>query len=102
MVNDMYTALFKIWQDVYVPQLLYKPNWFRSDKDLMEGDLLLCEEGEQVDSVVKGRDSILREVSIKYCNSSEQCWSLTGNSSKDKTLPMYTEKAIRKMRLSRR
>ena len=47
---------------VYVPQLLYNPKWFRSDKDLMEGDLVYF----VVNSVVKGRDGILREVSIKY------------------------------------
>jgi hypothetical protein len=103
----MYTAWFRIWQDVYVTQLLYKPKWFRSDKDLIEGDLVYFVKTEgklsnkwtigMVDSVEKGRDGILREVSIKYCNSSEQRLSLTGNSSKDKTMPRYTERAVRKI-----
>ena len=36
--------------------------------------------------VSKGRDGVLREVTVKYCNSSEQRLSLTGESSKDKAL----------------
>ena len=86
---------------------LYKPKWFRSDKDLIEGDLVYFVKKESklsskwtigmVDSVEKGRDGILREVSIKYCNSNEQRLSLTGNSSKDRTMPRYTERAIRKI-----
>jgi len=47
--------------------------------------------------VEKGRDGVLREVTIKYCNSSEQRLSLTGESSKDKTMPRYTERTIRKI-----
>ena len=45
-----------------------------------------------VDSVLKGRDGIL-----KYCNSGEQRLSLDSISSKDKTLPRYTESTVRKI-----
>ena len=45
-----------------------------------------------VDSVLKGRDGIL-----KYCNSGEQHLSLDSNSSKDNTLPRYTESTVRKI-----
>jgi hypothetical protein len=97
LISDMYAGWFENWQDVYVPQLLYKPNWFCSNKDLLDGDLVYFKKKEgklsikwtigMVDSVLKGRDGILREVTIKYCNSSEQCMRLTDDSSKDKTLP---------------
>ena len=28
LVSNMYSAWFKIWEDVYVQQLLFKPKWF--------------------------------------------------------------------------
>ena len=36
-------------------------------------------------------------MTIKYCNSGEQSLSLAGNSSKDNTLPRYTERTVRKI-----
>ena len=41
----------------------------------------------EVEDVQKGRDEILREVTIKYSNSSEQKLTLEGDASKDKTCP---------------
>ena len=45
----------------------------------------------------KGRDAILREVTIKYCNSSKQKLTLEGESSNDRNLPRYTNRAMRKI-----
>ena len=77
-----------------MPQLLFQPKWFCSDRDLLEGDLVYFVKKDRdirlVDSVLKGRDGTIREVTVKYCNSGEQSLSLAGNSSKDKTLPRYT------------
>ena len=50
-----------------------------------------------VEEVQKGRDGILREVTIKYCNSSEQKLTLEGDSSNDRTMPRYTDRAVRKI-----
>ena len=50
-----------------------------------------------VEEVQKGRDGILREVTIKYCNSSEQKLTLEGDTSNDRTMPRYTGKAVRKI-----
>ena len=50
-----------------------------------------------VEEVKKGRDGILREVTVKYCNSTEQKLSLYGDSSEDRTLPRYTSRAVRKI-----
>ena len=50
-----------------------------------------------VEEVQKGRDGILREVTIKYCNSSEQKLILEGDSSNDRTLPRYTDRSLRKI-----
>ena len=106
-VSDAYTAWFRIWQDVYLPQLLYKPKWFNTTKDLLEGDLVyfIKKEGKvdgkwmigMVESIEKGRDGVIRQVEIKYCNAKEQKLSLTGDSSRDHTLPRYTERTVRKL-----
>ena len=50
-----------------------------------------------VEEVQKGRDGIIREVTIKYCNSSEQMLTLEGDSSNDRTLPRYTDRSVRKI-----
>ena len=103
----MYDAWFKIWRDTYVPQLLHQPKWFDSDKHLLPGDLVYFNKSEgklagkwmvgMVETVDKGKDGVLREVTIRYCNASEQKLSLTGDSSKDKTSPRFTIRAVRKL-----
>ena len=80
-----------------MPQLLFQSKWFCSDIDLLEGDLVYFVKEDTaltskwtirlVDSVLKGRDGTIREVTVKYCNSGEQSLSLAGNSCKDMTLP---------------
>jgi hypothetical protein len=91
-----------------VPKLMHKPKWFRSDKDLVSGDLVyfIKREGAlenkwtmgMVESVKKGRDGIIREAVIKYCNSSEQKLSLGKNDKQlDSTFPRYTERSVRKL-----
>ena len=50
-----------------------------------------------VETVDKGKDGVLREVTVRYCNASEQKLSLTGDSSKDKTMARYTIRAVRKL-----
>ena len=107
VVRQKYDAWFKIWCDTYVPHLLHQPKWFNSDKDLLVGDLVYFLKKDSklaskwilgmVEEIDKGRDGVLREVTVKYCNSSEQKLSLTGDSSKDKTLPRYTIRTVRKM-----
>ena len=50
-----------------------------------------------VEEISKGRDGVLREVTVKYCNLAEQRFSLTGDSSMHKTLLRYTIRYVRKM-----
>ena len=49
-----------------------------------------------VEEVNKGSDNVLCEVMVKYCNSSEQRLSLIGEPGKDKALPRYTKRTMRK------
>ena len=50
-----------------------------------------------VEDINRGRDGIIREAVIKYCNSSEQKLSLTKSNANDSTYPRYTERAVRKL-----
>ena len=84
-----------------------QPKWLQSDRDLLPGDLVYFMKKERklttkwtigmVEEVQKGRDGILREVTIKYCNSSKQKLTLEVDSSKDKTLQRYTDRSVRKI-----
>ena len=40
VVRETYDAWFNIWKDSYVPHLLHQPKWFKSDNDLLPGDLV--------------------------------------------------------------
>jgi hypothetical protein len=108
LIGETYEAWFRIWRDSYVPKLMHRPKWFRSDKDLVNGDLVyfIKREGAlenkwtmgMVESVKKGRDGIIREAVIKYCNSSEQKLSLgKGDKQPNSTFPRYTERSARKL-----
>jgi hypothetical protein len=106
-VRETYDAWFRIWKDVYVPQLLFQPKWFRSDRDLLAGDLVYFIKRDSaldnkwtmgmVEDVQTGRDGVLREVRIKYCNASEQKLTLEGDASGDRTMSRYTERSVRKI-----
>ena len=103
-VNRIYQLWFNIWKEAYVPKLMVRPKWFRSERDLVTGDLVyfMKRDGDlsgkwtigMVDSVSKGADGIIREVMIKYCNASEQN---LGRGEQSGTLPRYTERSVRKL-----
>ena len=91
-----------------MPKLMFKPKWFKTDRDLLEGDLVYFVKRDgaldnkwtigMVESVDRGRDGIIRKATIKYCNSSEQKLSLRkGDRQDDSTFPRYTERAVRKL-----
>ena len=106
-VDKVYKALFRLWKDCYVPKLMYKPKWFKSDVDIVVGDLVyfIKKKGNleskwtmgMVESVDRGRDGVIRAAVIKYCNSSEQRLSLDKSGDADRTLPRYTERSVRKL-----
>ena len=39
--NDVFSVWFRAWLTSYVPTLVMQPKWFRSDKDLKKGDIVL-------------------------------------------------------------
>ena len=107
-VDDKYKTWFRIWRDSYVPKLMFRPKWFKTDRDLLVGDLVYFVKKDGalnnkwtmgvVESVVRGRDGIIRKAIIKYCNSSEQKLSMSKNQTQDdSSFPRYTERAVRKL-----
>ena len=39
--NDVFSVWFRAWLTSYVPTLVMQPKWFRSDRDLKKGDVVL-------------------------------------------------------------
>ena len=86
-VHKLYTSWYKLWKDAVVPRLVRQPKWFRSDKHLQPGDIVYFEKETgkvtspwimgRVDQVVRGKDSLIREVTVAYRNSTESFDRLT-------------------------
>jgi hypothetical protein len=79
VIGKKYDAWFKIWRDAYVPKLMHQQKWFKTDCDLVVGDLVYFIKKDSavgdakwtmgmVEKANKGRDGVKREVVIKYCN----------------------------------
>ena len=79
---DIFTVWFESWLISYVPRLMYQPKWFKTNRDMKVGDIVLFlktdhEYSKQyqygiVDSVERGRDDRIRTVSVRYRNSNEK------------------------------
>ena len=81
-VEKCYSGWFKIWNNVLIPKLMRVPKWFKTDKDLKDGDIVYFQKREselgsgkwiigQVENVTKGKDGLIREASIRYQNYNE-------------------------------
>ena len=81
-VEKCYSVWFKIWNDTLIPKLIKTPKWFKTDKDLKNGDIVYFQKREselgsgkwtvgQVESITKGKDGLIREASIRYQNHSD-------------------------------
>ena len=62
---------------------MHQPIWFKTDHDLVVGDMVYFVKKDSavgdakwtigmVEDIKRGKDGIIREAVIKYCNSSEQ------------------------------
>ena len=80
-VEKIYTSWFKIWNDAYIPKLLYTPKWFNKNQDLNEGDIVIFQKKESeldsawslgtIDQLIEGRDGMYRRAIVKYRNANE-------------------------------
>ena len=83
-VEEAYQLFYKLYNDTMVAKLIQEtnPKWFRSDKDIKVDDVVYFrkEEGSAikgawtvgcVEEVHGGKDGLIREAKIRYCNPSE-------------------------------
>ena len=95
-VKELYTSWFRVLNDTLLPQLIAQtaPKWYNHDRDLTTGDVVYFRKVEgpikgpwtmgMVDSVLKGRDLLIREVRIRYHNA-------------DNNAPQFTDRAVRSL-----
>ena len=77
-VQKMYNSWFNIWSVSYVPKLLFQPKWWRQERDLKDGDVVMFQKEESaldntwslatVDQLVQGRDGLSRRAILRYQN----------------------------------
>ena len=78
----IFNAWFETWLVNHVPQLMFTPKWFKSDRDIKKGDVVLFTKHESklsssyqfgmVDSIETGRDGKVRKCYIRYRNANEK------------------------------
>jgi hypothetical protein len=95
-VEELYTSWFRVFNDTLLPQLLAQqaPKWYNHDRDLTTGDVIYFRKVEgpikgpwtmgMVDTVLKGRDLLIREVRVRYHNA-------------DNATPQFTDRAVRSL-----
>ena len=96
-VEKAYNVFYKLYNDTMVAKLIQETNakWFRSSEDLKVDDVVYFRKSEgsvikgewtvgAVESVKFGRDGLVREATVKYCNPSENT-------------PRYTTRAARSL-----
>ena len=79
--SKIFQSWFECWLISHVPKLIAQPKWFKSDRDLKEGDIVLFLKQDSelcstyqygmIQSVEVGRDGKIRKVHVKYRNHSE-------------------------------
>ena len=89
-VEKVYNAWFKVSNISYVPKLLAQPKWFRQDKDLLEGDIVMFQKSESdlgsrwtldtIDQLVKRKDGLARRAIVRYKNFKEEFHRVTDRS----------------------
>ena len=95
-VGELYEKWFMVFNDSLLPQLISQtaPKWYNHDRDLAQGDVVYFRKSEgpikgpwtmgMVDSVLKFRDLLIREVRERYHNA-------------DQTAPHFTDRAVRSL-----
>ena len=90
MNQQIYDTWFECWLVSYVPTLVDQPKWFKKDRDIKEGDVIIFPKEEKVisgryqygmiDSVEHGPDNLVRAVQVRYRNSNETTDRITRRS----------------------
>ncbi len=78
---------FEHWLISYIPKLVHHPKWFQNDTELAVGDIALFLNSDSeisstyqygmIDSVVRGKDNVVRTVNVRYRNHTENVDRIT-------------------------
>ena len=87
---NIFNAWFRAWLVSYVPSLIERPKWHRSDKNMNVGDVVLFLKSEKefnmqyqygiVSAVHESKDGHIRKVDIEYKNHNEGVKRITQRS----------------------
>ena len=82
-VERAYRLWYRVYNDTLVPQYLMEqqPKWFDTSKDLVVGDVVFFRKGT-IFEIVKSSDKIIRRVTVKYTNPTEEA-------------PRFTDRSVR-------
>ena len=77
----IFEAWFESWLLVHVPRLMHQPKWFKMNRDIKVGDVVLFQKHDSqlsmtyqygiVKKVEAGKDGIIRKAVIRYRNHNE-------------------------------
>ena len=79
--EQLFNSWFEIWLSCHVPTLLNQQKWYKSERDLQPGDVVLFLKNESeisstyqygiIDRVEETRDGKVRKVHVRYRNANE-------------------------------
>ena len=88
----IYNAWFENWLISHVPKLMEQPKWFRSDRDMKQGDIVIFLKQESeigskyqygiIAATEIGRDGKIRKVHVRYRNHNEKVDRITFRSTR--------------------
>ena len=90
---DIFRAWFKTWMIDYVPLVVDRPKWHRTDSEINIGDVVLFLKAESklkdqyqygmINKVHRSSDNRIRKVEVLYRNSNETCDRITQRGVRD-------------------
>ena len=93
MNREIFTAWFRSWLISYVPSLIETPKWFKNDRNIAVGDVVLFTKSEKefediyqygiIKSVEVSRDGRIRKVDVEYVNHTESTRRTTSRHARD-------------------
>ena len=91
-IQDKCEAWYKVWCEVYVPNLMTQNTGFKNSRDLQVGDLVYFQKKEselsspwtmgKIDQIIRGRDGVIRRAIVKIRNTSEEFDRVTDRSTR--------------------
>ena len=92
----MFDSWFKEWLISYVPSLVQQPKWFKCDRSVTVGDVVIFKKSDKefekkyqygiVTKTFEGRDGLIRTIEVQYQNHNEDVKRVTKRGVRDITV----------------